>query len=53
MDDRFFAEPEAIGLDPEKLESLLKRVREEVDADLLPSAQIAIAREGRVGLPLE
>lgn len=50
MDSKFAAKPETIGLDPEKLNELTQRVRKEVDAGLLPSAQIAVAREGRVGL---
>ena len=50
MDRKFAAEPESIGLDPQKLEQLTRRVRQEVEDGLLPSAQIAVAREGRVGL---
>lgn len=50
MDPKFVAEPETIGLDPQKLEELVQRVRREVDEGLLPSAQIAVAREGRLGL---
>ncbi len=50
MDRKFLAKPETIGLDPQKLEDLTRRVRQEVDEGLLPSAQIAVAREGRVGL---
>ena len=50
MDRKFAAAPETIGLDPQKLEELTRRVRQEVDEGLLPSAQIAVAREGRVGL---
>ena len=50
MDHKFAAEPESIGLDPQKLKELTRRVRQEVDEGLLPSAQIAVAREGRVGL---
>ena len=50
MDHKFAAKPESIGLDPQKLKELTRRVRQEVDEGLLPSAQIAVAREGRVGL---
>ena len=50
MDRKFAAAPETIGLDPQKLAELTHRVRQEVDEGLLPSAQIAVAREGRVGL---
>ena len=41
--------PESIGLDAEKLAELSARARREVDEGLLPSAQIAVAREGRLG----
>ena len=50
MDRKFVAKPETIGLDPQKLGELVQRVRREVDEGLLPSAQIAVAREGRRGL---
>ena len=50
MDRKFAADPESIGLDPQKLAELTHRVRQEVDEGFLPSAQIAVAREGRVGL---
>lgn len=42
--------PEAVGLDPRRLEAVAERAQEEVAAGLLPSAQIAVAREGRVAL---
>ena len=50
MEREFAAKPKTIGLDPQKLKELTRRVRQEVDEGLLPSAQIAVAREGRVGL---
>jgi len=50
VDHKFVSEPETIGLDPQKLAELTRRVRQDVDEGLLPSAQIAVAREGRVGL---
>ncbi len=50
MDQRFVSEPETIGLDRQKLAELTQRVRQDVDEGVLPSAQIAVAREGRVGL---
>jgi len=37
-----------VGIDPVKLTELLARVNEEVDNGLLPSAQIAIARHGKL-----
>lgn len=50
-DARFFAEsPQAVGLDAERVAALLARVRQEVEEGLLPSAQIAVAREGRLAL---
>ena len=42
--------PESVGVDSERLQTLLERVRREVDEGLLPSAQIAVAREGRLVL---
>ena len=43
-------EPEAVGLDPDKVDALVTRVRREVDEGTLPSCQIALARHGRVGV---
>lgn len=46
---RFFADsPAEVGIDHAKLEELLARARQEVDEGLLPSAQIAIARNGKL-----
>lgn len=42
------ANPQDVGVDPEKLDALMERVRKEVDEGLLPSCQVAIARQGRV-----
>ena len=50
MNEQFMATPEAVGLDAEKVDALLTRVQREVDEGLLPSAQVAIAREGRLGV---
>ena len=45
-----FAEsPREVGLDPEKVEALFSRAQREVKDGLLPSAQIAIARNGKIG----
>jgi len=45
-----FAEhPRAVGLDPAKVEELFKRAGREVEEGLLPSCQIAIARNGKIG----
>ena len=50
-DASFFApSPEAVGIDADRLAEALQRVRREVDDGLLPSAQIAVAREGCLAL---
>ena len=41
--------PQDVGLDPAKVEELFKRAEREVTEGLLPSCQIAIARNGKVG----
>ncbi|HTT74600.1 MAG TPA: serine hydrolase domain-containing protein [Candidatus Binataceae bacterium] len=41
--------PRDVGLDPVKVEELFKRAEREVVEGLLPSTQIAIARNGRIG----
>ena len=47
--ESFFAEsPESVGIDPEKLEALFLRAEKEVREGLLPSVQIAVARDGRL-----
>jgi CubicO group peptidase (beta-lactamase class C family) len=46
----FIAEsPREVGLDPEKVAALFERAAREVNEGLLPSCQIAIARNGKVG----
>ena len=50
MADSRFAEVEELGLDPQKVEQLLSRVAREVDEGLLPAAQVALARHGKVGV---
>jgi CubicO group peptidase (beta-lactamase class C family) len=40
--------PESVGVDPERLEALFARVAKEVEEGLLPSAQVAVARHGRI-----
>lgn len=48
-DERFFAEtPESVGIDSSKLEVLFERAEKEVAEGLLPSSQIAIARNGKI-----
>ncbi len=51
LNRKFIAEsPESIGVDADKLAVVTERVRREVDEGLLPSAQIAVAREGKLAL---
>lgn len=40
--------PESLGVVPERLDALLTRIRREVDSGLLPSCQLALAREGKL-----
>lgn len=42
--------PEALGLNPERVEALLARVRREVDEGLLGAVQVAVARNGALAL---
>ena len=42
------AKPEDAGIDSEKLGLLFARVKRDVDEGLLPSAQVAIARHGKL-----
>ena len=39
-----------MGLDPQKIELLLSRVRRDVEEGLLPAAQVALARHGKVAV---
>jgi CubicO group peptidase (beta-lactamase class C family) len=41
--------PREVGLDPAKVDELFKRAAREVSEGLLPSCQIAIARNGKIG----
>lgn len=47
--NQFAESPRQVGLDPEKVEALFNRAAREVRDGLLPSAQIAIARNGKIG----
>jgi CubicO group peptidase (beta-lactamase class C family) len=47
--NHFAENPREVGLDPEKVEALFKRAEREVNDGLLPSTQIAIARNGKIG----
>ncbi len=46
--DRIAECPEDVGVDSTKVEALFERAAREVEAGLLPSAQLAIARDGRI-----
>ncbi len=50
-DSRFFADgPEQVGLDPEKVDALLARAARDVESGLLPGAQLALARHGKIAV---
>lgn len=40
--------PEGVGVDSEKLEAVFARVQRDVDGGILPSAQVAVARNGQI-----
>ena len=42
------ADPGQLGVDTEKLQGLVQRASREIDSGLLPSCQLAVAREGRI-----
>jgi CubicO group peptidase (beta-lactamase class C family) len=46
--EHFAQSPEAVGVDPEKLEALFERAQREIHEGLLPSCQIAVARNGKL-----
>jgi CubicO group peptidase (beta-lactamase class C family) len=49
--DRYaIADPAEVGVDEEKLDELIARARREVDAGLLPSCQLALAKDNRLAL---
>jgi CubicO group peptidase (beta-lactamase class C family) len=50
IDGRFMGDARELGLDPERVEALLARVRREIDDGLLHAAQIALARNGRLAV---
>ena len=45
----FADHPKEVGLDPAKVEALFERAQREISDGLLPSCQIAIARDGKIG----
>lgn len=42
------AKPENVGIDSERLEDVFARAKRDVDDGLLPSAQVAVARQGKI-----
>src|SRR2546428_1121069 len=42
------SKPEDVGIDSEKLEAVFARARRDVDDGVLPSAQVAVARNGKL-----
>jgi CubicO group peptidase (beta-lactamase class C family) len=46
--DRLASSPESLGIDPAKLEKLYARARRDVDEGVLPSCQLAVARDGQL-----
>jgi CubicO group peptidase (beta-lactamase class C family) len=46
--DRLAPSPESLGIDPAKLEKLYARARRDVDEGVLPSCQLAVARNGQI-----
>lgn len=47
-DDLIADSPEAVGVASAKLEKLFDRIKQEVDDGLLPAAQVALARDGKL-----
>ncbi|MCE2437412.1 MAG: serine hydrolase [Pseudomonadales bacterium] len=49
-DKEFFrASPQDLGCSRDRLDILRQRVRRDVESGLLPAAQLAVARDGRIG----
>ena len=46
--ERTVVDPESMGVDPHALQLAVDRIQAEVDAGLLPAAQLAVARHGRL-----
>jgi CubicO group peptidase (beta-lactamase class C family) len=42
--------PEVLGIVPERVDALLTRIRREIDEGVLPSCQLALARDGRLAV---
>lgn len=48
LDTSLIAKPEDLGIDAEKLEMVFARAKRDVDDGILPSAQVAVARGGKL-----
>ena len=50
VEEQLLTSPEAVGLDSQKIATLLTRVQREVDEGLLPAVQVALARHGKLAV---
>jgi CubicO group peptidase (beta-lactamase class C family) len=48
IEETLVAKPEDLGIDSEKLEAVFARAKRDVDSGVLPSAQVAVARHGKL-----
>jgi CubicO group peptidase (beta-lactamase class C family) len=48
INSEYLTRPEDAGIDSEKLEAVFARAQRDVDGGLLPSAQVAVARHGKL-----
>jgi len=48
IQETLVAKPEDVGIDSEKLEAVFARAQRDVDQGVLPSAQVAVARKGKL-----
>src|SRR5713101_1898772 len=48
IQETLVSKPEDVGVDSEKLEAVFARAKRDVDDGVLPSAQVAVARNGRL-----
>ena len=46
--EQILSDPEEVGIKPDTIAILKDRVQQEIDSGLLPSAQFAIARRGKL-----
>src|SRR5262245_8034207 len=48
LDSMPVADPAELGIDPDAFTALVERAQADIDAGIVPSCQMALAREGRV-----